>query len=160
MARSVETDPYHDFRFQLVDPAGGNLDPVAGFTTVSMPNVAVEEALYREGTFRWTQKFPGIPAVSDVTMTKGIFKRDSDFYDWVLKVINGGQDYRTELVLQQFHIEDEFGINGSPSRVTRLREVWGKDAKPTNDQDASSSNIAIQSLVVSVEEFEVELLST
>lgn len=160
MARSVETDPYHDFRFQLVDPAGGNLDPVAGFTTVSMPNVAVEEALYREGTFRWTQKYPGIPAVSDVTMTKGIFKRDSDFYDWVLKVVNGGQDYRTELVLQQFHIEDEFGINGSPSRVTRLREVWGKDAKPTNDQDASSSNIAIQSLVVSVEEFEVELLST
>lgn len=160
MARSIETDPYHNFRFQLVDPAGGNLDPVAGFTTVTMPNVAVEEALYREGTFRWTQKFPGIPTVSDVTMTKGIFKRDSDFYEWVLKVINGGQDYRTELILQQFHIEDEFGINGSPSRVTRLREVWGKDAKPTNDQDASSSEIAIQSLVVSVEEFEVELIST
>jgi len=160
MARSIETDPYHDFRFQLVDPAGGNLDPVAGFTSVSMPNLVVEEAQYREGTFLWTQKYPGIPSVSDVTMTKGIFRRDSDFFNWVLKVVNGGQEYRTELVLQQYHIQDEFGINGSPSRATRLREVWGKDAKPTNDFEASSSAIAIQSLTVSVEEFEVEILST
>lgn len=160
MARSIETDPFHDFRFHLVDPAGGNLDPVAGFTTVSMPNVAAEEALYREGTFRWTQKFPGVPSVGDVNLTKGIFRRDSDFFNWVLKVINGGQEYRTELILQEFHISDEFGINGSPSRVTRLREVWGKDAKPTSDKDATSSNISIQSLTLSVEEMDVELVVT
>ena len=92
MARSVETDPFHDFRFHIVDPAGGNLDAVAGFTTVTMPNVSAEESPYREGTMRWTQKYPGVPTVGDVTMNKGIFKRDSDFFDWVLKVINGGQE--------------------------------------------------------------------
>ena len=159
MARSVETDPYHDFRFHLVDPAGGNLDAVAGFTTVTMPDVAVEEAPYREGTFIWTQKYPGVPTVGDVALQKGIFKRDSDFFDWVLKVINGGQEYRTELVLQQYHITDEFGINGTPSRVTRLRECWGKQAKPTGDMDATSSNISIQSLTISVEEFEIDIIS-
>jgi len=159
MARSVETDPYHDFRFHLVDPAGGNLDPVAGFTTVQMPDVTVEEAPYREGTFIWTQKYPGVPTVGDVQLTKGIFKRGSDFFNWVLKVINGGQEYRTELILQEYHITDEFGINGSPSRVTRLRECWGKQAKPTSDKDATGSAVSIQSLVISVEEFEVELIS-
>ena len=159
MARSVETDPYHDFRFHLVDPAGGNLDPVAGFTTVTMPEVTVEEAPYREGTFVWTQKYPGVPGVSDITLNKGIFKRGSDFFDWVLKVVEGGQEYRTELLLQQYHITDEFGITGTPSRVTRLRECWGKQAKPTSDQDATSSNVALQSLVISVEEIEVELIS-
>ena len=159
MARSVETDPYHDFRFHLVDPAGGNLDPVAGFTTVTMPEVTVEEAPYREGVFKWTQKYPGVPSVSDVTLTKGIFKRGSDFFDWVLKCIDGGQEYRTELLLQEYHITDEFGIQGTPSRVTRLRECWGKQAKPTSDKDATSSNVSIQSLVISVEEFEVELIS-
>jgi phage tail-like protein len=159
MARSVETDPYHDFRFHLVDPAGGNLDTVAGFTTVTMPEVTVEEAPYREGTFIWTQKYPGVPSVSDITLNKGIFKRDSDFFNWVLKVVNGGQEYRTELVLQQFHITDEFGINGTPSRVTRLREVWGKQAKPTSDMDATSSNVSLQNLVISVEEIEVEIIS-
>ena len=159
MARSVETDPYHDFRFHLVDPAGGNLDPVAGFTAVTMPDLTVEEAPYREGTFIWTQKYPGVPTVGDVQLSKGIFKRDSDFFNWVLKVVNGGQEYRTELVLQEFHITDEFGINGTPSRVTRLRECWGKQAKPTSDKDATSSNISIQTLTISVEEFEIELIS-
>ena len=125
-----------------------------------MPNIAAEEAPYREGTMKWTQKYPGIPVVGDITMTKGIFKRDSDFFNWVLKVINGGEEYRTELLLQQFHISDEFGINGSPSRVTRLRECWGKDAKPTNDVDASSSAIGIQSLVVSCESMDVEIIAT
>lgn len=159
MARSIETDPFHNFRFHLVDPAGGNLDPVAGFMSVTMPDVAVEEAPYREGVFRWTQKFPGIPTVGDVTLNKGVFKRDSDFFNWVLKVINGGQEYRTELILQQYHIADEFGINGTPTRITRLREVWGKQAKPTGDLDATASAVMVQSLTVSVEEFDVELLS-
>jgi hypothetical protein len=97
--------------------------------------------------------------VGDVQLSKGIFKRDSDFFNWVLKVVNGGQEYRTELVLQEFHITDEFGINGTPSRVTRLRECWGKQAKPTSDKDATSSNVSIQTLVISVEEFELEIIS-
>lgn len=156
MARSIETDPYHEFRFHLVDPAGGNLDPVAGFTSVTMPDVSVEETTYREGTFKWTQKYPGIPTVGDVELTKGIFRRGSDFYDWVKKVIDGGQEYRTELILQEYHITDEFGINGTPSRITRLRECWGKAAKPTSDKSADSSNVALQSLTISVEEIEVE----
>lgn len=157
MARSVETDPYHDFRFHIVDPAGGNLDPVAGFTSVTMPTIEVEEAPYREGTYKFTQKYPGVPTVSNVTMEKGIFKRDSDFYNWVLKVINGGQEYRTELVVQQYHITDEFGISGSPSRITRLREVWGRSARPNADTyNSTSSAIALQNLEVSVEEFDVE----
>jgi len=159
MARSVETDPFHDFRFHLVDPAGGNLDPVAGFTAVTMPDATVEEAPYREGTFIWTQKYPGVPTVGDVQLSKGIFKRESDFFNWVLKVVFGGQEYRTELVLQEYHITDEFGINGTPSRVTRLRECWGKQAKPTSDKDATSSNVSIQTLVISVEEFEIELIA-
>lgn len=160
MARSIETDPYHDFRFHLVDPAGGNLDAVAGFTSVTMPDVTVEEAPYREGTFIWTQKLPGVPTVGDITLSKGIFKRDSDFFNWVLKVVEGGQEYRTELILQQYHITDEFGIQGSPSRITRLRECWGKQAKPTSDMDATSSNISIQTLTISVEEIDLELVVT
>ena len=159
MARAIETDPFHDFRFHLVDPAGGNLDAVAGFTAVSMPDIAVEEAPYREGVFRWTQKFPGIPVVGDVVLTKGIFRRDSDFFNWILKVANGGEEYRSEVILQEYHISDEFGIEGSPSRVTRMREVWGKQAKPTSDKDASSSAISLQQLTLSVEEMDVELIS-
>lgn len=158
MARSVETDPFHDFRFHIVDPAGGNLDAVAGFTNVGMPDITVEEANYREGTHRWTRKFPGIQSVGNVTMTKGIFRRESDFFNWVKKVIDGGQDYRSDLIVQEFHITDEFGIAGSPSRVTRLLEVWGQSAKPTSDKDATSSAVSLQNLTLSVEEIQVEVI--
>ncbi|RMG93725.1 MAG: phage tail protein, partial [Chloroflexi bacterium] len=148
MARAVETDPYHKFRFHLVDPAGGNLDPVAGFISVTMPDVSIDAVPYREGLTRWTQKYPGIPTVSDITLTKGIFKRDSDFYVWILKCINGGEDYRTELLLNEFHISDEWGINGSPSRVTRLREVFPTSVKPTDDKESSTPDIAIQTMTL------------
>jgi phage tail-like protein len=160
MARSIETDPYHKFRFHVVDPAGGNLDPVAGFMTVTMPNVAAEEPTYREGTFVWTQKYPGVPTVGDVSMTKGVFRRDSDFHRWILKCINGGQDYRADLIVYQYHISDEFGINGSPSRATRLLEAWAKDVKSTEDLDASSSEVLTQSLTLSVEQIVPELVPT
>lgn len=160
MARAVETDPYHKFRFHVVDPAGGNLDPVAGFTTVNMPNVKVDAPVYREGTFTWSQKFPGIPTVGDVTMTKGIFKRESDFYNWIKKCVLGGEDYRADLVVYQYHISDEFGINGTPTRATRLLECFAMDVKPTDDLDSSSSEVAIQSLVLAVEQIVPELVPT
>jgi len=158
MARSIETDPFHNFKFHVVDPAGGNLDPVAGFATVSIPEVAVGEVTYREGIDIWTKKFPGIPTVNAVTLTKGVFRRDSDFLNWVLKVINGGREYRTELIIQEYHISDEFGINGSPSRVITLRECWGLSAKPSDDKDASGEAVSMQSLTLAVEEFSVQIL--
>lgn len=144
----------------MVDPAGGNLDPVAGFTAVTMPNVATEEAVYREGIFTWSQKFPGVPTVGDVQMTKGIFRRASDFYSWILKCINGGEDYRADLVVFEYHISDEFGISGTPSRATRLLEAFAKDVKPTNDKDATSSDVSVQTCTLSVEQIVPELVPT
>jgi len=158
MARAVETDPYHKFRFHVVDPAGGNLDPVAGFMTVTMPNVTIEAPIYREGTFTWSQKFPGVPTVGEIVMTKGIFKRESDFYNWILKCINGGEDYRADLVVYQYHISDEFGINGTPSRATRLLETFATVVKPTDDFDATVSEIGVQSLTLAVEQVIPELV--
>jgi len=159
MARSIETDPYHDFRYHLVDPAGGNLDAVAGFTNVTMPDVTVEMAPYREGVMKWTQKYPGPQGVGQVTMTKGVFRRESDLYKWIMKVIDGGQDYRSDVILQEYHISDEFGIQGTPSRVTRLRECWPVACKPTSDKDATSAAVSLQTLTLEVEEFENELIA-
>lgn len=158
MARAVETDPYHKFRFQVVDPAGGNLDPVAGFTSVTMPNIQVDVPTYREGVDVWTRKFPGVPTVGDVTMVKGIFRRDSDFHRWILKCVNGGEDYRADLVVYQYHISDEFGINGTPTRATRLLECFATDVKSTDDFDSSASEVSLQSLTLAVEQLIPEIV--
>lgn len=159
MARAAATDPYLNFRFHVSDPAGGNLDPVAGFTNVSTPEISIEPAPYREGVMRWTQKYPGVQSVGEIQLTKGTVRRESDFFSWVLRVINGGvTEYRTDLMIMEFHITDEFGIKGAPSRIMRARECWPQATKPMADKDASGSEVALQTLTISVEEVEIEIV--
>jgi len=159
MARAASTDPYLNFRFHVVDPAGGNLDPIAGFTSVSTPDISIDPAEYREGVFRWTRKYPGVQTVGELQLMKGTVRRDSDFFGWLLRVINGGVDeYRTDLMIMEFHITDEFGINGAPSRIMRCRECWPSQGKPMADKDATGSEVAVQELTCTVEEVEVEIV--
>lgn len=158
MARSINTDPYHNFRFHVVDPNGSFLDPVAGFTSATMPEVTTDPQEYREGVFKFTQKYPGYATVADVTFMKGIFKKESDLFKWLLRVIDGGEDYRADLVVQQYHIGDDFGITGSPSRVTRLKECFPTSVKPTADFDATAAEVSMAEITLAVEEIEVELV--
>lgn len=158
MARAVDTDLYHNFRFHVVDPAGGNLDPVAGFRTASIPDITTDVPEYREGVFKYTRKYPGIPKVGDCSLSKGVVKKNSDFLAWILKCINGGQNYRSDITIQEYHISDEWGIDGSPSKVIQLKEVFPSSVKPTGDKDASSSDVAIQEITLACEEITVELV--
>lgn len=159
MARSIETDPYHNFRFHVVDPNGNHLDPIAGFTQASMPEITVDAQEYREGTFKYTQKFPGVPNVGECQLMKGIFKKDSDVFRWLLLTINGGADYRSDIIVQQYHISDEFGINGTPSRITRLKEAFPTSVKPTADFDATAADVSLKEVTLSLEEIEVEIIN-
>jgi phage tail-like protein len=160
MARAVDTDLYHNFRFHVVDPAGGNLDRVAGFKTCSVPDISVDTAEYREGVFKYTRKYPGIPKVGECALSKGVVKKESDFLKWLFKCIDGGQSYRSDISILEFHIQDEFGINGKPSKVIHLKEVFPTTVKPTGDKDASSSDVAIQNITLMAEECVVELIQT
>ena len=162
MARAIDTDFYHNFRFHVVDggPQGGNLDPVAGFRTASIPDISVDMTEYREGVYLYTRKYPGIPKVGDCSLSKGVAKKDSDFLRWIFKCINGGETYRSDITIQEYHISDEFGIDGSPSKIIRLMEVFPTSVKPTGDKDASSSDIGIQEMTLACEEVSVNLVVT
>ena len=160
MARAASTDPYLNMRFHLVDPAGGNLDPVAGFTQVTTPEVTVEPAEYREGIYRWTRKYPGVTTVGEVTCMSGTVKRESAFYDWIMKVANGGVvKYRTDLMILEYHITDEFGIDGAPSRKMHIKEAFPSTVKPMADKDATGSEVALQEMTLMIEELEIELVT-
>jgi phage tail-like protein len=161
MARPVNEDPYQNYRFQVVDPQGKNISPDAGFTIATTPNVTLTPVEYREGTYTWTRKFPGVPTVGDLSLSQGIFRRNSEFFDWILRVIQGGnREYRTELIVNQYHQQDEFGLKGTPSRITRLLEVFPTDVKPTNDFGGDDDAVSITDATFAVEEIQVELLAT
>jgi len=161
MARAIDTDFYHNFRFHVSEAqVGTNLDPVAGFRSASIPDLSVDMSEYREGVYLYTRKYPGIPKVGDCSLSKGVAKKDSDFLRWLFKCVNGGETYRSDITIQEYHIEDEFGINGSPSKVIELFEVFPTSVKVTGDKDASSSDIAIQEISFAVEEIRVKLVVT
>jgi len=160
MARAIDTDFYHNFRFHVVDPAGGNLDRVAGFKTCSVPDLSVDTSEYREGVYKYTRKFPGVPKVGECSLTKGVAKKDSDFQKWLFKCINGGQTYRTDMDILEYHIQDEWGIDGHPSKVIHLKECFPSSVKLTGDKDASSSDVAIQEMTLMAEEVSAELVQT
>ena len=62
----------------------------AGFSAVTTPEATVEAVEYKEGTMIYTRKFPGNPTQSDITLSRGVARQDSTFWDWLRVVVEGG----------------------------------------------------------------------
>lgn len=159
MARPRNTDPFQNFRFHLIE-AGSAEDPIlnraAGFMTLSIPELTVEMGEYKTGIMKFKQKYPGPPTVSDVSFTQGVFRSRSPLYAWVRRIIDGGQEYRKDLLIYHYHIQDKFDISQQPSRVIRLRECWPTTFKPAEDLDPNSADVSFASLTLAVEQFEID----
>lgn len=72
--------PVSSFHFQ-VEWGGTRI----GFTEVSGLTVELQNIDYREGSYLEYQvtKMPGIPQYSTITLKRGIFKGDNEFFQWL-----------------------------------------------------------------------------
>lgn len=175
MTRAAVDDLMQGFRFHVVaTPADGSSDPLqferrgefegggqAGFQSVTLPEVSVEATEYREGTFVWTQKYPGPPTVSDVTLMRGVAKGDTAFHDWVMAGVNGEQ-YRAQVAIYHYQ-RTEMGeatgtglVNDSFRRVV-CNNCFGLRAKPAGDFDSMSGEVSLAEVDFSLESFTIEL---
>lgn len=175
MARSQATDFLQSFRFHVksLNRAGDFPDPLqfgsdagingeAGFQSVTLPELSTEAVEYREGTFKYTKKQPGVPTVSDVTMMRGVVKTDTDFYDWLIRGISGGE-YRCDFSIKHFAREDlpdapshlEYGDIPEASREYKCYNGVPIRVKPAGDLDATSSEISMAEVDVAIEYFEI-----
>lgn len=153
MAKARSNDYFQLFRFRVKD-IGGQME-AAAFASITIPTMSTPEVTYREGTFKYTLKQPGIPEFDNITLRKGVARRNTDFFNWIKKNIEGGE-YRTDLVIHQFH-----GSQANPNVEEGMAKYTIKDAfivsyKPSDDLDASSSEIAFEEIVIAFESFEVE----
>jgi len=149
MARSINTDFLQLFKFRVAEPSNF-LNPVAGFSSVSVPDFSEPEVTYREGLYVYTRKYPGIPEVSNVTLRRGVARSATDFYNWVLASING-QEYRTTVEIQHFHRADQ----KQPSARYILKEAFAIRMKTSDDLDANTPDIAMEELEIAFEELQV-----
>jgi phage tail-like protein len=187
MARANTADFLQNFRFHVSVVTGNGINPLgyadsdaetglhvagqAGFQSVSVPDITVEATEYREGTFKYTKKFPGPPTISDVSMMRGVTKNDTAFYNWALNTISG-QTYRCDIEIKQFSRANypqatgslpnaaaaEYSATpGTSARSYVCHECVVTRAKPAGDLDATSGEVAMAECDFALEWFEVSV---
>ena len=184
MARSVQTDFLHGFRFHadIVEETDflNNFtftvdgQPQAGFSAITTPEATTEAVEYREGTDVYTRKFVGVPSMADVTLSRGATRGDSSFWRWMRAGMEGTGEYRANLDIKHFHRDqvltrglDDIGTENLtkfdagllPGRVYHLKQGFPIRHKVSGDLDATASEISVMELDVSYESFEVEELA-
>jgi phage tail-like protein len=162
MSRTVAEDLLQSFRFRVFEIAGEasvfeNEDPVAGFNTVTTPNITIETAEHRTGSEVFTKKYPGVPTVEDMTMTRGIALGDTTFYDWVMEKYLKRSPFRTDLQVRLYNQEkDGTVIDDQHARQLTCSECIPQSVKLMGDLDASSSDVNLQEVTVALEEIELD----
>lgn len=188
MVRPVTEDFLHSMRFHVTvleaSPVGGNPagyleggqravgTPHAGFSACTTPEASLEAVDYKEGNHVYTRKYAGTPTVSDITMSRGVARQDSSFWDWMKSAIEGGPivgtgSYRADLQIDHYH-RDRFLAGGpdkqiidltnsgpEPGRRYTCRECFPIRHKVAADLDATASEISVMELDVAMEYFQV-----
>jgi len=176
MARPLNTDFLQSMRFQLEviqDASGDATDPFTnlgtdsltdtGFSAVTTPEETMEAVEYREGTYVYTRKYPGIPSQGDITMSRGVTAHDSTFFAWMLRTTRGGGEYRIDFDIKQFTRETMVGASGNIDvsvgaiRVYSVRDAFCIRHKCAGDLDGTASEVSIMELDAGYEYFNVLL---
>ena len=175
MARIQATDFLLSFRFQvrMVELANGEApdylnferpdDSQAGFQSVTLPEMTIEATEYREGTYKYTRKFPGPPTISEVSCMRGVVRADTSFFDWCVAAISGSE-YRATINIAQFTRED-LPQPETPFEFTELPTIAARNytcyecvpvrVKPAGDLDATSGEVSMAEVDFAPEYFAI-----
>lgn len=139
--------PQVAFHFQ-VDWGGSNL----GFSEVSGLNIETQMIEYRSGLSPEfsTIKMPGIQKYGNITLKRGVFKSDNQFYEWANSVKMNTIE-RRDLIISLLDEEH------NPVMVWKVKNAW-----PTKIESpalkADGNEVAIESLEVAHEGVSIEMV--
>jgi len=172
--RNSAADYYQNFRFHVKTigesdytlnyvQSGVGPGSVAGFQSASIPEISVDAVEYREGTFKYTRKFGGIPTFSDVSLMRGVVNTDLTFYNWMLTFLNGGR-YRADIQIDHYHAVDQVTTGsahegdedslGVASRAYKCYNCIPIRCKIDADLDATATDVSVSELDFALEFFE------
>ncbi|KAA3624881.1 MAG: phage tail protein [Bacteroidetes bacterium] len=144
--------PLAKFHFQ-VDWGGTKI----GFSEVSGLDVETDIIEYRSGASpEYTPiKQPGLKKYSNITLKRGVFQSDNEFYDWWKETRmfqegnSTGSIYRRDITISLLNEEHEPIINW------KLKRAWASKVQST-DLNASNSETAIETLEITHEGLVIE----
>ena len=121
-----------------------------GFTEVTGLEVTTEKIEYRDGASKEYHKIrmPGMQTFGDLTLKRGVFAGDNEFYDWWNTVALNTIERRdiTISLLNEAH---------EPVVVWKVKNAWPTKVTST-DLNASGNEIAIETLVLTHEGLTME----
>jgi phage tail-like protein len=129
--------PIPKFHFQ-VEWGGSKI----GFTEVSGLDVEREVIEYRDGSSKEYSKLkmPGLTKFSNITLKRGSFKKDNDFYKWWIanKLETVERRDITISLLNEEH---------SPVITWKVKNAWPTKIQPT-DLKSDDNSIAIETMEI------------
>lgn len=129
--------PIPKFHFQ-VEWGGTKI----GFTEVTGLDVETSPIEYREGNMQEYNvvKLPGMQKYGNLTLKRGIFRGDNEFYDW-WNTVQLDQIERRDITISLLNEEH------NPVMTWKVKNAWPSKVQST-DLKADDSNVAIETLEI------------
>lgn len=121
-----------------------------GFTEVSGLNVETEVIEYRHGASPdySKQKMPGMMSYENITLKRGVFKGDNEYYEW-LKTLQLNTAERRDILISLLNEEHE------PVMVWKVRNAFPVKIE-SPELNAEGNEVAIESLEIAHEGLTIE----
>ncbi len=129
-------------KFHFMVEWGGNK---IGFTEVTGLDMQIEAIEYREGSSKQYSKvkMPGLHKFSNITMKRGTFEGDTDYYKWI-NTINLNTAERRDVVIKLLNEKHEPVVTWKAVNAFPLK-VQASDLK------ADGNEVAIESIEIAHE---------
>jgi phage tail-like protein len=137
--------PKFYFSVQLGDDKDVTFQEVSGLQT----ETKVIEYRHGNSPLFSTIKMPGLSSVGNVTMKKGIFAKDTKFFDWYLETKKRESFKRRVVVV---NLLDE---GGNPKMTWTLNNAWPTKVTGT-DLKSDGNDVAVESVEIAFETLEVK----
>ena len=146
-------DPYKNFKFRVL---WDNL-PVAGLSKMSAVKRMTEVIEWREaGGPSIIRKLPGRTKFEPITLEAGL-THDRQFMNWADQVNNPQGDAAMSLVAYRKEVVVEvLNLQGTPALAFKLRRAWASEFQAVPEMDANANAVAIQTLKLEFEGFEID----
>jgi phage tail-like protein len=184
MPRHPLFDHLQNHRFFLFDASwsltGGTpwiLNPLAGFSAISTPEITIETEAHNSGNAYTATHLISGGTVGQLTLSRGVSFLDKEFWNWFVASMRGqdastfplrASGKRRDLVLMQLtnmtpgggqEIMSAMGalwgglpsfdmVTNVPGFLLKLEKCLPVRYKPTSDLDATNSDISIQEITL------------
>lgn len=121
-----------------------------GFTEVSGLTVELQSIDYREGNAPEYQvtKMPGIPQYSNITLKRGMFRSDNEFFQW-LNTVKLNEIERRDLTISLLNEEH------APITVWKVKDAWPSKVEGPS-LNSTGNEIAVESIELTHEGLTIE----